>query len=59
MIVEMEKYQYDEIIKGLVNAQKSWRTVPAPQRGELIRRFGNALRRSYIYSPKSVLPRKK
>ena len=54
MIVEMEKYQYDEIVKGSVNAQKSWRTVPAPQRGELIRRFGNALRENLLTLGKGV-----
>ena len=37
----------DEIEAALTRTQSaflSWRTVPAPRRGELVRRFGNALR---------------
>jgi aldehyde dehydrogenase (NAD+) len=35
---------YDQAIAAAQEAFASWRTVPAPQRGEFIRRFGNALR---------------
>jgi aldehyde dehydrogenase (NAD+) len=36
--------EYDETIAAAHKAFLSWRTVPAPQRGELVRRLGNALR---------------
>ena len=36
--------QYDAIVDDAVAAFHAWRTVPAPQRGELVRRIGNALR---------------
>jgi aldehyde dehydrogenase (NAD+) len=36
--------QYDAIVDDAVAAFQAWRTVPAPQRGELVRRIGNALR---------------
>lgn len=31
---------YERIIQAAVEAQKSWRMVPAPRRGELVRRIG-------------------
>lgn len=36
--------EVDAILAASVTAFKQWRAVPAPIRGELIRRFGNALR---------------
>jgi len=36
--------QYDAIVDDATEAFRAWRTVPAPQRGELVRRIGNALR---------------
>jgi len=36
---------YDEVMRRAEQAFLAWRTVPAPQRGELIRQIGDALRR--------------
>lgn len=38
------KAQYDQILDTAVSAQLTWRNLPAPQRGEIIRQFGNKLR---------------
>ena len=35
---------YETVVEAAVTAQKSWRRVPAPIRGELVRKMGNALR---------------
>ena len=35
---------YNKIIESAQSAFKFWRTVPAPQRGEIVRQFGNKLR---------------
>ncbi len=35
---------YEQVMQQAEAAAKQWRTVPAPQRGELIRQMGNALR---------------
>ena len=35
---------YETVIDRAVAAFKYWRTVPAPQRGEIVRQFGNKLR---------------
>ena len=36
--------QYDTIIKTSKEAFKTWRLMPAPQRGEIVRQYGEALR---------------
>jgi aldehyde dehydrogenase (NAD+) len=36
--------EYDALVTDLQRTQRSWRMVPAPQRGEVIRRIGHALR---------------
>jgi len=36
--------QTDELISQATEAFKTWRSVPAPRRGELVRRYGEALR---------------
>lgn len=36
--------QYHEVIATAAAAQKSWKNMPAPKRGEIIRQFGDALR---------------
>ncbi|MBX3340452.1 MAG: aldehyde dehydrogenase family protein [Nitrospira sp.] len=36
--------EYDALVIGLQHMQKVWRTVPAPKRGEVIRRIAEALR---------------
>ena len=35
---------YDEVISAAQQAFKSWRLIPAPKRGEIVRQFGEALR---------------
>ena len=35
---------YNKVIESAQSAFKLWRTVPAPQRGEIVRQFGNKLR---------------
>ena len=37
--------QYEQVIAAARSAFAGWRTVPAPRRGELVRRIGEALRR--------------
>lgn len=37
--------EYDEIVSRAREAFRSWRDLPAPRRGEVVRRLGNALRR--------------
>lgn len=39
-----EKAEYETTIEKASEAFKVWRTVPAPQRGEIVRQIGNALR---------------
>lgn len=36
--------EYDQTMNAATAAYKEWRTVPAPQRGEIVRQFGNKLR---------------
>ncbi len=38
------KEEYEELINTAQTAFKSWRMMPAPQRGEIVRQFGNKLR---------------
>ncbi|MDT0558191.1 aldehyde dehydrogenase family protein [Ichthyenterobacterium sp. W332] len=35
---------YDKVMNAATNAFTTWRAVPAPQRGEVVRQFGNKLR---------------
>ena len=37
-------HDYNKVIQSAQSAFKYWRTVPAPQRGEIVRQFGNKLR---------------
>ena len=39
------KENYEKIINQALEASKYWRTVPAPKRGELVRLYGEELRR--------------
>ena len=39
------KEDYDRVMKSATTAFKSWRLKPAPQRGEIVRQFGEELRR--------------
>ncbi|MHC4958871.1 MAG: L-piperidine-6-carboxylate dehydrogenase [Planctomycetota bacterium] len=36
--------QYETVVASAQDAFLGWRTLPAPQRGEIVRQFGNALR---------------
>lgn len=38
------KEDYEKVIESAQTAFKSWRLVPAPQRGEIVRQFGEKLR---------------
>jgi len=38
------KQDYESIVNGATAAFKDWRMIPAPQRGEIVRQFGNKLR---------------
>ncbi|MEQ8880848.1 MAG: aldehyde dehydrogenase family protein, partial [Cyclobacteriaceae bacterium] len=38
------KDQYDQVISNAQDAFKQWRLLPAPQRGEIVRQIGQALR---------------
>jgi aldehyde dehydrogenase (NAD+) len=40
----MKSNNYDELVNTSKEAQKKWRLIPAPKRGEIIREFGNELR---------------
>ncbi len=35
---------YNKVIEQAAEAFKTWRTVPAPKRGEIVRQIGEALR---------------
>lgn len=37
--------QYEQVINEAAKAFEEWRLMPAPQRGEIVRQFGEALRR--------------
>ncbi len=43
-VSETTPEQYEAVIQKAQSAFKEWRTVPAPKRGELVRRFGDILR---------------
>ncbi len=42
---ETTREEYDAVVEGAVEAFRSWRMVPAPQRGEIVRQIGDELRR--------------
>lgn len=39
------KEEYDEVVKSAQEAFKTWRMMPAPQRGEIVRQFNEKLRK--------------
>ena len=43
-VLECEEIHYETVVKAAYNSSLSWRTVPAPVRGQLVREMGNALR---------------
>ncbi|MEP6794205.1 MAG: aldehyde dehydrogenase family protein [Saprospiraceae bacterium] len=38
--------EYEKVIKAATKAFESWRMMPAPKRGEIVRQYGEALRRN-------------
>ena len=40
------KREYDQVVEQAQNAFLEWRLMPAPQRGEIIRQYGEALRQN-------------
>ena len=38
------KEDYEKVMEAATSAFKTWRTMPAPQRGEIVRQFGEKLR---------------
>jgi aldehyde dehydrogenase (NAD+) len=42
--VRLASHAYDEVVDHAVEAFKGWRTTPAPRRGEVVRKIGEALR---------------
>ena len=43
-IIETDEDTYEKIIEAASSAYVSWRKVPAPKRGEIVRQIGNELR---------------
>ncbi|UMB59379.1 aldehyde dehydrogenase family protein [Lutibacter sp. A80] len=43
-VITTTKQDYEQVIKNAQTAFKSWRLKPAPQRGEIVRQFGDKLR---------------
>ena len=37
--------QYGQVMSAAKSAFKTWRLLPAPKRGEIVRQYGNALRK--------------
>ncbi len=50
----MKKETYNLLVGDSITVQKIWKTTPAPKRGELIRLFGNNLRKNLISLSKDV-----
>ena len=44
-VTQTTKGEFNEVISSATSAFKEWRMVPAPQRGEVVRQFGDELRR--------------
>ena len=43
-VLECDEIHYETVVKAAYSSSLSWRTVPAPVRGQLVREMGNALR---------------
>ena len=50
----MKFKSYDDLVKASQQAQKKWRLVPAPKRGDMIREFGNELRNQKVNLAKVI-----
>ncbi len=44
-VTTTSKEDYEKVMQSATEAFKSWRVMPAPQRGEIVRQFGEELRR--------------
>ncbi len=44
-VIQATKEEYDTVVEGALEAFKKWRMIPAPRRGEIVRRIGNELRK--------------
>lgn len=44
-IIGATKEDYEKCIESTIKAQKEWKSIPAPQRGEILRQFGDECRR--------------
>ncbi len=44
-VTTTSKEEYNQVVEKAQEAFKVWRTIPAPKRGEIIRQYGNELRR--------------
>ncbi len=44
-VSETTKEEYEHVVATAQSAYKTWRTVPAPKRGEIVRLYGEALRK--------------
>ena len=44
-VTTTSKEEYEQVMQTAVEAFQSWRLMPAPERGEIVRQFGEALRR--------------
>ena len=43
-VYQCSEEDYDDVVKGSLEAYEEWKKVPAPERGQLVRDLGNALR---------------
>jgi aldehyde dehydrogenase (NAD+) len=53
-VVATDKQSYEQVIYKAAEAFKQWRTWPAPRRGEIVRQFGDALRKNKVALGKLV-----
>jgi NAD-dependent aldehyde dehydrogenases len=44
-VTTTSKEDYEKVMQKATTAFKSWRVLPAPQRGEIVRQFGEELRK--------------
>jgi aldehyde dehydrogenase (NAD+) len=44
-VTTTSKEEYEQMMETAIMAFKTWRVMPAPQRGEIVRQFGDELRR--------------
>ncbi len=49
-----DRHAYDRIVEDSKKTFKQWQTVPAPKRGEIVRQFGEKLRKEKEYLGKLV-----